>query len=74
MIKKILLFFLILGSYIYSQSIYEPIYNTGIYNFLDRLSNRGIIKLFDDIRPVTRQNIAEKLLQISEQQNRLTGN
>jgi hypothetical protein len=56
----------------YSQSVYEPVYNTDIYNFLDRLSEKGIIKLFDDIRPVTRLKITEKLLQASGQSNKLS--
>ena len=56
----------------YSQSVYEPVYNTDIYNFLDRLSEKGIVKLFDDIRPISRLNIAEKLLQLGEQSDKLT--
>ena len=55
-----------------AQSIYEPIYSSRVYDFLERMSNEGIINLFTDIRPITRQEIAEKLIEISRQSYMLT--
>ncbi len=74
-LKKYLFCFL-LSAFCYSfsnaQSIYEPIYNKEIYNFLDKQAEKGIIKLFDDIRPITRNKIARKLIAIAYNTDRLT--
>lgn len=55
-----------------AQSIYEPTYNKEIYNFLDKQAEKGIIQFFDDIRPRTRENIADKLLELSTSLDKLT--
>ncbi len=62
--KKILLFttfFLLLTTYSFSQTVYEPISHDDIYKFLDRMAQKGIITFNDNIRPVSRKYIAEKL-------------
>ena len=64
--KKVYIFFFINWSIIYSQSTFEPIYNSEIYKFLDIQAQKGIIVLFDDIRPYTRLTIAKKLKQLQK--------
>lgn len=44
------------------QVVYEPLYHD-VYNFLRRLSQKGVIEFNDLIRPLPRKYIAEKLLQ-----------
>ena len=64
---------LFLASSLYSQTIYEPVYNQDIYFFIDNQASKGNIKIFDDIRPYTRLTIAEKLLELSNKTSELTG-
>ena len=62
---KILFFvFAFLGftAHSYSQVVYEPLYKD-VYNFLDRLSTKGVIDYNDEIRPLPRKYIAEKLVE-----------
>ncbi len=61
MIKKILLLFLVPGIII-AQVVYEPAASS-VYNFLNRLSVKGIIIFNDELRPLSRKLIAEKLLE-----------
>ena len=44
-----------------AQTVYEPISHDDIYKFLDRMAQKGIIVFNDNIRPVSRKYIAEKL-------------
>lgn len=46
----------------YAQVVYEPLYK-GIYNFLDRLSAKGVIDYNDEMRPLPRKYIATKLIE-----------
>ena len=66
MFKKITytLFFVLIN--ISAQSIHERVYKTNVYNFLERLSNKNKINLFTDIRPLTRLELAKKLLLVAE--------
>ena len=57
---------------LFSQSIYEPVYNQDIYFFIDNQATKGNIRIFDDIRPYTRLTIAEKLLELSNKTSELT--
>ena len=66
------LFLLLLTSYILlltsnlsAQGIPEPM-QKDIYQFLSRLSQKGIIELKDEIRPLSRQYIYNKLLEVNE--------
>ena len=61
----ILFFFLFITS-LYSQTVYEPI-QSGVYDFLERMAQKGIIEFNDEIRPVSREYIAEKLLKIKNE-------
>ncbi len=66
-------FFLAFYSLAFSQVVYEPL-GSDVYSFLSRLSRKGIIELDDQIRPLSRKYIAEKLLsvkQLSEKLNSL---
>lgn len=60
----IILSSVILSSDLFAQSVYEPISNKGIYEFLDNMAQKGLITFKDNIRPVTRKYIAEKLLEL----------
>jgi len=71
--KKILLFttfFLLLTTYSFSQTVYEPISHDDIYKFLDRMAQKGIITFNDNIRPVSRKYIAEKLEELKRAEGR----
>jgi hypothetical protein len=54
-----------------AQSIPETLIKD-VYGFLGRLSQKGVIKFDDQIRPVSRKYIAEKLLEASSKLNDLT--
>ena len=47
-----------------AQTVYEPIHS-GVYDFLDLMAQKGIIQFHDNIKPVSREYIAEKLQQLS---------
>ena len=49
---------------LFSQTVYEPISHDDIYKFLDRMAQKGIIVFNDNIRPVSRKYIAEKLEEV----------
>lgn len=70
--KTTLLIILLFSIKLLAQSVYEPVYNHDIYTFLENLANKSVIDLFTDIRPITRQQIAEKLIQIEGQWEKLT--
>lgn len=69
--KWILLFAVLLIQGISAQVVYEPLYKD-VYAFLGRLSQKGVIEFNDQIRPVSRKYIAEKLLEAGEKRERLT--
>jgi len=54
-----------------AQLVYEPLYDD-VYNFLRRLSQKGIIEVNDLIRPLPKMYIAEKLLQADSLSSELT--
>lgn len=70
MLKKIFLF-LALNYLTVAQVVYEPLHRD-VYSFLARLSQKSIIVFDDQIRPVSRKYIAEKLLEVSEKSTKLT--
>ncbi|MFW9928938.1 MAG: hypothetical protein ACFFD1_06080, partial [Candidatus Thorarchaeota archaeon] len=67
----IVLLFFIFNSIIYAQTTYEPLYND-VYPFLSRLAQKGIIQLDDQIKPLSREYIAEKLIQLDSLKYKLT--
>ena len=70
MLNKIFLF-LALSSLTFAQVVYEPLYKD-VYSFLSRLSQKSILLFDDQIRPVSRKYIAQKLIQASEKLPQLT--
>jgi hypothetical protein len=70
MFKKIFLF-LVLSSLAFAQVVYEPLHRD-IYGFLSRLSQKSIIEFDDQIRPVSRKYIAQKLIEASEKSTQFT--
>jgi hypothetical protein len=72
---KLRLIFLFLFSApvtLFSQVVYQDLGNTNIYEFLDELSNLGIISLHSHVKPWPVQMIAGKLKEASEKQEQLT--
>jgi len=70
------LFFILLIGFISStnikgQLVYEPLYND-VYNFLMRVSQKGIIEFDNLIRPLPKMYIAEKLLETDSLSSQLT--
>jgi len=58
-------YFLLLTGYLSAQTVYEPLYKD-VYKYLDRMAQKGVIELNDQIKPLTRIYIAEKLLEIGK--------
>lgn len=70
---KIIILFLtgLLCINIYSQSVFEPV-DSEVYDFLERLSIKGVITFDYEIKPLTRVVIAKKLLDADNKINALT--
>jgi hypothetical protein len=66
-----LLLFLFFVPFLKSQIVYEPL-NRDVYNFLRRLSQKGIIEFNDLVRPLPRIYIAEKLIEADSLSSVLT--
>ncbi|MCF8356417.1 MAG: capsule assembly Wzi family protein [Melioribacteraceae bacterium] len=64
-LKSILLFIFIALSTNNSQTVFEPIYRD-IYPFLSKLSSKGIIELNDEILPLSRKYILEKIIEVEQ--------
>ena len=62
MFKKIFLF-LALNYLAVAQVVYEPLHRD-VYSFLARLSQKSVIVFDDQVRPVSRKYIAQKLLEV----------
>jgi len=71
--KTFLLFVILLssGNFIQAQVVYEPLYED-VYNFLRRVSQKGIIEFDDLIRPLPRKYISDKLLEADSLSSQLT--
>ena len=67
----IVLLFFIFSLTAHAQTIYEPIYND-VNLYLSRLSQKGIIQLDDQIKPISRKYIAEKLIELDSLKSNLT--
>ncbi len=52
-----------LTSMAFAQTVFEPI-NSNVYDFLDRMAQKGVIQFSDVVRPVSRMYIAKKLLDV----------
>lgn len=53
------------------QTVYQKV-NSDVYNFLERLSIKGIIEYHSEIKPIPRKEIANFLLKAQSNQNKLT--
>ncbi len=71
--KPSYIFFLIILSFstTFAQITYVPLQNE-VYNFLDRLSQKGVINYDDLFKPLSRKYIAEKLNEAKAKINMLT--
>lgn len=67
-IVTLLLFFVFT---VYGQIVYEPLHRD-IYQYLSRLAQKGIIELDDQVKPISRLYIAEKLKELSTKHTSLT--
>lgn len=54
-----------------AQVVYEPLYKD-VYDFLRRLSTKGVIEYNDEFRPLSRKYLAEKLLEAEKHPELLT--
>jgi len=56
---------------LFAQVVYEPLYKD-VYDFLRRLSTKGVIEYNDEFRPLSRKYLAEKLLEAEKHPDLLT--
>jgi len=68
----LLIFFNIILSYTQSQTVYEHISNTNVYDFLDELANNKVIEINSAIKPYSKIFIAEKLLEAKKEGGQLS--
>jgi hypothetical protein len=71
MILKKIFLFLVFSSIAFAQLVYEPLHRD-VYKFLSRLSQKSVIVFDDQIRPLSRKYIAQKLIEVSEKSSELT--
>jgi len=70
--RKILSFIILFFfNNVYTQVVYEPLHKD-VYNFLERLSHKGIIEFDDLIKPLSRIYIAEKLMEVENKVEQIT--
>ncbi len=67
----LLVFLLLFVTNTFSQVVYEPL-QRDIYDFLRRLSIKGVIEYNDELRPLPRKYLAEKLIEAEEHPGKLT--
>ena len=71
MLFKNTLLFLVLSTFAIGQVVYEPLHRD-VYKFLSRLSQKSVIVFDDQVRPVSRKYIAQKLIEATEKSDQLT--
>ncbi len=64
-------FILVSISTSFPQVVYEPLHRD-VYNFLARLSQKGVLEFHDEIRPIARKYILEKLFEADDSSDQLT--
>src|SRR5574338_12167 len=62
---------LFLSSLLHSQGMFEPV-NSDIYDFLETMSIKGIIRFNDEVKPLTRIELAKKILETEVNVSQLT--
>lgn len=68
--KSLILFILFLTA-AHAQVVFEPSWHD-VYNYLDRLSQKGVIEYDDLLKPLPRTYIYEKLVEAEKKENQLT--
>ncbi len=68
---KLILLIIILTTVLHSQSLFEPV-NSDVYDFLENLDASGTITLDYEIKPLTRIEIAKKLLEAESLKDNLS--
>ena len=68
---KIFSVIIVFTALLHSQSIYEPV-NSNVYDFLEKLSIKGILSFDYEIKPLTRIEIAEKIIEAEKNTLQLT--
>ncbi len=69
--KIVFVFLFIFISSLKAQIVYEPL-NSGLYDFLERVANKGLIEYYDLIKPLPRKYIYEKLYELAGKKEKLT--
>ena len=69
---QLILFIFLIFTSAFSQVVYEPMHND-VYNYLDRLSRKGLIDFNALFKPLPRKYIYEKLLDAESKIDKLTG-
>ena len=70
--KKYIIIFFILGITVASaQSVFEPS-SSSIYDLLNRLSVKGLMEFNDELKPLSRMELANKLIEADDQHDKLT--
>ncbi len=64
------LFFILWSTDLYAQVIFVPVEN-GIYNYLERLSLKQVIRVNDEVKPYSRMYIAKCLIECEKLINKL---
>lgn len=72
--RKILIFLISLSISVKVKAQYIPVsvFNTEIYSFLDDMANLQLIEINDAVKPYSRVFIAQSLVQIDQQKEKLT--
>ena len=68
---KIFSVIIVFTALLHSQSIYEPV-NSNVYDFLEKLSIKGILSFDYEIKPLTRIEIAEKIIEAEKNTLQMT--
>ncbi len=70
--KKLYLLLFFYSSMVFAQAVFEPAASS-VYDFLNRLSIKGLIIFNDELRPLSREYIAGKLIELENKKSQLTG-
>lgn len=68
---RITLLVIVFFSTAFSQVVYEPLHRD-VYQYLSRLAQKGIIEFNDQVKPVSRIYIAEKLNELNSNRSAIT--
>src|SRR3990172_2264659 len=69
--KYIILFFMVGAAEVSAQVVFEPS-SSSVYDLLNRLSIKGVIEFNDELKPLSRVELAGKLIEAANQNEKLT--